>query len=60
MANMISSSKRLRNDDRYARPRQDKIQVAGFPEFRKVFGYDYIINGKYYIEEKGELIEVKK
>lgn len=56
--NIITKGKKLRNDDRYWRPRQDEIREGNFgDEYEEIFGYAYKINGKYY---DNNFIEVKK
>jgi len=58
--NIIDHKRRGTNDDRYARPRVERIVVSQWGKgYCRVFGYDYKINGKYYkYDEKGDLCEV--
>lgn len=67
--NIIDKKKKLRNDDRYWRPRQEEIKVCSgdgiTPEkWQDVFGYAYQFHGKRYDinwkEIKGDNNVVKK
>jgi hypothetical protein len=53
-----------RGDDRYWRPRQDSITstMADLPEgrYEEVFGFSYLINGKYYDHNWKEVKRVQK